>query len=63
VYHAMIFGLLLLVRGEAAFASWATALLIPTAATTFLVATLMHRPMEWLDRLVAPASRSGLSWR
>jgi len=63
VYHVLIFGLLLLVRGEAAFASWATASLIPTAASTFFVATLMHRPMEWLDRLVAPAPRSGLSWR
>ena len=63
VYHLLMFGLLLLIRGEAAFASWATASLIPTAVTTFLVATLMHRPMEWLDRLVAPAPRSGLSWR
>lgn len=63
VYHALMFGLLLLVRGEAAFASWATASLIPTAVSTFLVAAFMHRPMEWLDRLVAPAPRSGLSWR
>ena len=63
VYHALMFGLLLLVRGEAGFASWATASLIPTAVSTFIVATLMHRPMEWLERLVAPAPRSGLSWR
>ena len=63
VYHALMFGLLLLVRGEAGFASWATASLIPTAVSTFIVATLMHRPMERLERLVAPAPRSGLSWR
>lgn len=63
VHHALMFGLLLLVRGEAAFASWATASLLPTAASTFFVAALCLRPMEWLERLVAPVQRTGLSWR
>ena len=63
VYHLFLYGMLSLVRGDVGFSSWATALLIPSAGVTAVVAVLCYRPMVWLESRVAPTRQVGLSWR
>ena len=63
VYHVFLFGMLTLIRGDVGFSSWATALLLPAASVTGLVATVFYRPMTWIESWVAPTRQVGLSWR
>lgn len=62
-YHALLFLLLVLVRGHAAFASGATLLLLPNALVTAVVAIAASPLMEAFERKIAPEQRSALSWR
>ena len=57
VYHALMFGLLLLVRGEAAFCQLGGGFLDTHGGIDFSRGNaLMHRPMEWLERLGCASS-------
>lgn len=62
-YHALLFVLLYVFRGEAGFASWATALFVPTGLATMIAALVFHPMLCWLDRRLTPEQRQELSWR
>ncbi len=61
-FHVVLFALLVIVRGDAGFSSWATAALVPAAMTTGLLGLLAYRPMAWLETKLTPAQREGLTW-
>ena len=57
------FVLLWLARDAAGFSSLATALLIPDALLTGLVALAAHHPMDWMDRKLFAERHEGLQWQ
>ncbi len=61
-YHLLLFAALLLGGGQAGFASWATAVLLPNAGATGLLALISYRPMLWLESRLAEKPRAGLQW-
>ncbi len=61
--HALEALLLVWQRGSAGFSSWATALLLPAALATGLLALVLHPFLVWLERRLTPDSRVGLLWR
>jgi rod shape-determining protein MreD len=63
-FHLALFFLAYTGMGVAHFSSWATAMLLPNAAATFLAALALHPLMHRLDALLAQKKRSeGLSWQ
>lgn len=55
--------LLLLLRGNAGFASWVTAALVPSGLITALTALASYPVLMWLEgRLSAEQREAGLSW-
>lgn len=62
-YHLLLFAMLLWQRGQAGFASWATAVLLPDGLATFLLAIVCHPFMLLLERRLTQDKREGLSWR
>lgn len=61
-YHLLLFVLLTAVRGDAGFSSWSTALLVPAAVVTGLLALISHPFMMLVERKLTPVVREGLSW-
>lgn len=61
-YHLLVYALLLVVRGHAGFATWATALLVPQALLTSVLALVSHRPMAALEARLSPRQHEGLTW-
>ena len=62
-YHLTLYLLAYWIMGQAHFASWATALLVPSALATFALARLLHPAMQWLDRrLLQPRRGKELGW-
>ena len=62
-FHLAVFLLLAWVRGAAGFSSWATALYLPSAIATSLLAWVSYRPMLWLEGRLTVEQREGLQWR
>ncbi len=62
-YHLTLFLLMTTIGEQARFAGWATAILIPNAALTGLLALISYPWMTWLERKLVPSPREGLSWR
>ena len=63
IYDGLLFSMVYLTWDDASFSSWATALLIPGAVVTGLLAAMIYRPMQWLDGHLTPKRREGLLWR
>jgi len=63
LFHLLLYLLLYSVRDSAAFASWATALLVPSGMATAVVAFVSYGVLEWLDAKTSPEHREGLNWR
>lgn len=61
-YHVLLFALTVAGRGDAGFSSWATAVLVPDALLTALLALFSHPWMAWLDLKLAPEKHEGLAW-
>ena len=62
-YHLLTYVLLFLVRGTAGFPGLASALLVPAAMLTALLALISYAPMMWLENRLVPPQREGLAWR
>lgn len=63
-YHALLFLLLYLFRGVAAFPSWATASLVLSGALTGVLALVSYPVLRWVEsRLSEEQRREGLQWR
>ncbi len=62
-YHLVLFVALQIVGDQAGFSSWATALLVPNALATGLLALVSYPWMVRLERRLNPEAREGLSWR
>lgn len=62
-YHAALFVLLYVFRGEVGFSSWATTILLLNGLATGTMALIFHRPMQWIERKMAVETYEGLQWR
>lgn len=62
-YHVLVYALLVVVRGEAGFVNWATAMLVPAGLLTALVAALSHGILVGIERRLVPEQRESLAWR
>lgn len=62
-YHVVLFLLIYWQRGSAGFASWAAAILLPSAFCTALAALICHPFMMWLEKRLTQDKREGLLWR
>lgn len=61
-YQGLVFLLLLIFRGNAAFPSWTATALVPAALLTGFLALLFHPLMIRLDRRLSPVQRESLSF-
>ena len=61
-FHVLLFVLLFVFRTHVGFASWSTALLLPSALATGALALVAYRPMSWLESKLSPVRREGLQW-
>lgn len=62
-YHALLFALLYGLRGSVGFASWSTAILVPSALLTAFVSILVAPFLNTIEKKLAPDTRASLSWR
>jgi hypothetical protein len=63
VHHVLLLVLTMTIYGHVGFSSWATALLLPSALATGLLAWLSHPWMIRLEKRLTPEVREGLTWR
>ena len=62
-YHLLLFLLLFVFRGTAGFSSLSSAVLLPNALLTTLLALLSYGGLSALERRLATDRREALSWR
>ena len=62
-FHLASYLLLVAVRGSAGFTGWVTALLLPNAVITALLALVLYPGLIRLERVLNPEKTGGLSWR
>ncbi|MEE8410212.1 MAG: hypothetical protein V3T05_11445 [Myxococcota bacterium] len=62
-FHILLYGLAYLVGGRAGFVSWATAVLVPSAGATGLLALISYPWMIRLERRLSTERHEGLVWR
>ncbi len=63
LYHVLIWVFAWLGGDGVAFASWPTALLVPSAVATGLFALILYPGLLRLERRLRPENREELSWR
>ena len=63
VYHSMLSVLGYLGGRDVFFSHWATALVVPAAFASGVLALVMYRPLRWVDHRLNPRRRTELSWR
>lgn len=62
-FHILLYGLAYVVGGRAGFVSLATAVLVPSAIATSLLAWVVYPWMVRLERRLSPERHEGLAWR
>ncbi|OGR08451.1 MAG: hypothetical protein A2341_17310 [Deltaproteobacteria bacterium RIFOXYB12_FULL_58_9] len=62
-YHVLLYLLLSLGRDQVGFSSWATAMLLPNAVITGVLAFVSYPGLAALERKLTPETHEGLAWR